>query len=181
MNIIYFILGGVLLWFLATYNHFIGLKNQVKNSYSGIDVQLKRRNDLIPNLVNTVKGYAEYEKSLLNEITQKRAGISRSLENKDLTEAAKQDEALSGALKSLFAVAENYPDLKANQNFLELQKELTRTEDNIAASRRIYNSNVMTYNTRISVFPNKIVANVFKFKPFEFFDTKDRGVVKFEQ
>ncbi|MFT4261262.1 MAG: LemA family protein [Candidatus Woesearchaeota archaeon] len=177
MTWLYVLLGLLLLWVLLTYNHFVSIKNNVKKSYSGIDVQLKRRNDLIPNLVNTVKGYAKHEKSLLESITKTRASLMNSLEGDDVRSIAKEEKTLSNSLKSLFAVAENYPDLKANKNFLELQKELSKTENNIAASRRIYNSNVMTFNTRITTFPNKLVAKMFGFKPYQFFETKKEDVV----
>lgn len=152
------------------YNGLITARNRVKESWSGIDVQLKRRSNLIPNLVETVKGYAKHEKSVLENVTKARSSL---LDAKDAKAAAGADNILTGALKSLFAVAENYPDLKASGNFKELQKELTDTETKIAASRQFYNSNVLDYNTKLQVFPNVIIANNFGFKPEEFFEVEE--------
>ncbi|MDD2678796.1 MAG: LemA family protein [Candidatus Nanoarchaeia archaeon] len=151
---------------IIAYNGLISLKNQVKNAWAQIDVQLKRRNDLIPNLVEAVKGYMKYEKSALKEITKARAGImnARSVEGK-----AKASSQLTDALKSFFAVAENYPKLKASNNFMHLQEEISGTENKIAYSRQYYNDVVMAYNTRIQVFPQSIIANIFKFKKMDSF------------
>lgn len=152
------------------YNGLITGRNRVKESWSGIDVQLKRRSNLIPNLVEAVKGYAKHEKSVLENVTNARSSL---LDAKDAKAAAGADNILTGALKSLFAVAENYPDLKASGNFKELQKELADTETKIAASRQFYNSNVLDYNTKLQVFPNVIIANNFGFKPEEFFEVEE--------
>lgn len=148
------------------YNNLVGLKNRVKNSYAQIDVQLKRRNDLIPNLVETVKGYAAHEKGVLEEVTKARTGVMNA---STIEETSAADNQLTGALKSLFAVAENYPDLKANSNFQQLQSELTDTEDKIAYSRQFYNDNVMKYNNACQQFPSSILAKLFGFKEEEFF------------
>jgi len=152
------------------YNGLITGRNRVKESWSGIDVQLKRRSNLIPNLLETVKGYAKHEKSVLENVTKARSSL---LDAKDAKAAAGADNILTGALKSLFAVAENYPDLKASENFKELQKELTDTETKISSSRQFYNSNVLDYNTKLQVFPNVIIANNFGFKPEEFFEAEE--------
>ena len=163
----------VILWFFLTYNSLIGLRNSVKNAFSGIDVQLKRRSDLIPNLINTVKGYAKHEKELLERVTKARTSIMDSSAQGDVKGMAQGENMLSGALKSVFAVAENYPDLKANQNFLELQEQLGETEDQIAASRRIYNSNVTEYNNKIEMMPSNIIASMFNFKAKDFFEAQE--------
>jgi LemA protein len=158
------ILGVVFLLFVGMYNSLIRLKNNVKKSFSGIDVQLKRRTDLIPNLINTVKGYASHEKELLESLTKARTSIINGSASGNVNAMAEGENMLSGALKSIFAVAENYPDLKANQNFLELQESLEETEDQIAAARRIYNENVNYLNTKIEVFPSNIIAGIFGFQ-----------------
>src|SRR4030065_2734441 len=155
---------------LGVYNGLITARNRVKESWSGIDVQLKRRTDLIPNLLETVKGYAKHEKSVFENVTKARSAM---LGAQTAKEAAQADNMLTGALKSLFAVAENYPDLKASDNFKELQKELSDTETKIAASRQFYNSNVLDYNNKIQVFPNVLIANTFGFKPEEFFEAEE--------
>ena len=182
MLALYIIGGVILLYILITYNSFISLKNQVLNSYSGIDVQLSRRNDLIPNLVNAVKGYAKHEKTLLQNLTNTRARLINSLENEDLKKIAKEDENISSCLKSVFAVAENYPDLKASENFLNLQDQLSRMENQIAASRRIYNANVTIFNTKLETFPNNLFNTFLKFEYFKFYklDKKQKEVKKFE-
>lgn len=172
-TLILIILGIVILVIVGAYNKFIRLRNAVKKSWSGIDVQLKRRADLIPNLVNTAKGYAKHEKTLLENITKARTQIMSGLENNDLAKTGKADSQLSGLLKSLFAVAENYPTLKANETFLELQKQLSDTEDQIAASRRIYNENVTYYNDALQVFPNNILAGIFGFKSKQVFEAAE--------
>lgn len=151
---------------VAMYNGLITLKNRVDEAWSDIDVQLKRRYDLIPNLVNTVKGYATHEKELFEKVTAARTAAMGAQSPHDKEEA---ENMLSGTLKSLFAVSENYPDLKANQNFLELQRELTDTEDKIQASRRFYNGNVRDFNTKLQVFPTNMLANVLRFTAREFF------------
>jgi len=157
------------IWIIAIYNGLIRLKNRVDEAWSDIDVQLKRRHDLIPNLVNTVKGYAAHEKEVFDKVTQARAAAMGA----GTAEAKGQAEnMLSGALKSLFAVAEAYPDLKANQNFLELQRELTDTEDKIMAARRFYNGNVRDFNTKIQVFPTNIFAGMLNFTKRDFFQAE---------
>ncbi|MCF7865871.1 LemA family protein [Candidatus Woesearchaeota archaeon] len=152
------------------YNALVRLKNQVKNSWSQIDVQLKRRNDLIPNLIETVKGYAKHEKGTFEKVTEARSVMMKagSVESK-----AEASNMLSDTLKSLFAVAENYPDLKANQNFLQLQEELAGTENKIAYSRQHYNDMVMVFNTKIELFPNNVFANMLNFKQEEYFKTPE--------
>lgn len=160
------VLIGLFLWFL--YNSLITAKMRVKEAWSGIDVQLKRRSSLIPNLLETVKGYAKHEKEVFLEVTKARSAL---LGAKDAKEAASADNMLTGALKSLFAVAENYPKLRASENFKELQEELSDTETKVAAARQFYNSQVLDYNTKIKVFPNVILANLFGFGPEQFFKT----------
>ena len=149
------------------YNNLVGLRNLVKNSYAQIDVQLKRRNDLIPNLVETVKGYAGHEKGVLEEVTKARTGVMNA---SSIEETSAADNQLTGALKTLFAVAENYPDLKANSNFQQLQSELTDTEDKISYSRQFYNDAVLKYNNACQQFPSNILAGLFGFKEETFFE-----------
>lgn len=168
--IIIIVLVGLVLWLIGVYNGLIKLKNRVDEAWSDIDVQLKRRYDLIPNLVNTVKGYAAHEKELFEKVTQARTAAMGAQTPADKEQA---ENMLSGTLKSLFAVAENYPDLKANQNFLELQRELTDTEDKIQASRRFYNGNVRDFNTKIQIFPNNLIAGMLNFAKREFFEAEE--------
>jgi len=151
-------------WFL--YNSIIVAKLRISEALSQIDVQLKRRADLIPNLVETVKGYAKHEKSLFEKVTEQRAKLVSA---KSVEEKAKANNQLTETFKSIFAVAESYPDLKASQNFLELQEEVSDTENKIAYSRQFYNSNVLDYNTKLKIFPNVLIANLFGFKEAEFF------------
>lgn len=151
---------------IGVYNGLIKLRNQVRDAWSGIEVQLKRRYNLIPNLVQTVKGYAAQEKTVFENVTKARAS---ALNAKTPGEQGKAENMLSGTLKTLFAVAENYPQLKSNQNFLDLQKELAMTEDKIQASRRFYNGTVRDFNTKLEVFPNNVLAGLFSFKKAEFF------------
>lgn len=167
------------IWIIAIYNGLIRLKNRVDEAWSDIDVQLKRRYDLIPNLVSTVKGYAAHEKEVFEKVTAARTAAMGAGTGAGKAEA---ENMLSGALKSLFAVAESYPDLKANQNFLELQRELTDTEDKIQASRRFYNGNVRDFNTKIEVFPTNIFAGMLNFTKRDFFEAKgeEKEVVKVE-
>lgn len=165
------ILIVVALWIMAIYNGLIKSKNRVDEAWSDMDVQLKRRYDLIPNLVNTVKGYATHEKELFEKVTEAR---TRAMNAGSTEEKVQAENALSGTLKSLFAVSENYPDLKANQNFLELQRELTDTEDKIMASRRFYNGNVRDFNTKIQVFPTNMIAGALKFSAREFFEAEEK-------
>lgn len=160
------ILGAVVIWAVWAYNNFVSLTNRVKEAWSDIDVQLKRRYDLIPNLVETVKGYAAHEAGTFEKVTEMR---TRAMNATAPAEKAEAENMLSGALKSLFAVSENYPDLKANENFVELQRELTDTENKIQAARRFYNSVVQDINTGVQSFPANIIANAFKFTEKEFF------------
>jgi len=160
-------LAVVALWVIAVYNGLIKMKNRVDEAWSDIDVQLKRRYDLIPNLINTVKGYAAHEKEVFEKVTEAR---TRAMNAGSTQEKAEAENMLSGTLKSLFAVSENYPDLKANQNFLELQRELTDTEDKIQASRRFYNGNARDFNIKIQVFPNNLIAGILNFTKREFFE-----------
>jgi LemA protein len=160
----------IVLFVVLTYNRLIALRNRVKEAFSDIDVQLKRRYDLIPNLVNAVKGYAGHEKGVLEKVTEAR---TRAMGASGVHEKAQAENMLTGALKSLFAVSENYPDLKASANFLELQRELRDTEDKIQASRRFYNTNVMSLNTKIETFPSNFIARGFGFKKEEFFELEE--------
>lgn len=157
-------------WLMAVYNGLIKLKNQVDEGWSDIDVQLKRRHDLIPNLIETVKGYAKHEKELFENVTKAR---SEAMNAKAPEDVAKAENALMGTLKSLFAVAENYPALKANENFAKLQDELTDTENKIQASRRFYNGVVRDFNIKIEVFPNNLVSKMFGFIKREFFEIEN--------
>jgi LemA protein len=164
------IVAVLVLMGIFMYNGLITLKNRVDEAWSDIDVQLKRRYDLIPNLVNTVKGYATHEKELFEKITLARTAAMGASSPAQKEEA---ENALSGTLKTLFAVSENYPDLKANQNFLELQRELTDTEDKIQASRRFYNGNVRDFNTKIQTFPTNILAGMLNFSKRDFFAAQE--------
>jgi LemA protein len=168
------------LYIVFTYNRLVRTRNQIDNAYSQIDVQLKRRYDLIPNLVETVKGYAAHEKSTFEAVTAARANAINAQQGSSPAEQAAAENQLSGALKSLFAVAEAYPDLKANQNFLNLQEELTSTEDRIAYARQFYNDSVLGYNNRIQSFPGNMIAGSFKFGQREYFegDPEATGPVK---
>lgn len=165
--IILIVLAVVVLWVVAMYNGLVTLKNRTEEAWSDIDVQLKRRYDLIPNLVNTVKGYAAHESGVFEKVTEAR---TRAMGAGTTGDKANAENMLSGTLKSLFAVAENYPDLKANQNFLDLQGELSDTENKIQASRRFYNANVRDLNTKIETFPSNIIAGMFNFVKREFFE-----------
>jgi len=156
----------IVLFFWFTYNKLVTLKLRVEESWAQIDVQLKRRSSLIPNLVETVKGYAAHEKAVFENVTEAR---SRLMSAETPGQKAEADNMLTGALKSLFAVAEAYPELKASENFGKLQEELSDTEDKIAYARQFYNQNVMEYNLRLKVFPDVVVANLFGFKAEEFF------------
>ena len=160
----------IILYLVSTYNGFIVLKTRIQEALSGIDVQLKRRADLIPNLVETVKGYAKHEKDVFENVTKARSALMGANSLKEKAEANNQ---LSGALKSLFAVAEAYPQLQASQNFKDLQRQLEDTEDKVAYSRQFYNSNVLDFNTKAQTFPNNIIAAMFGFKEFEFFQASE--------
>ena len=163
-------IGALVLWVIAMYNQFVQLANRVKEAWSDIEVQMKRRYDLIPNLLETVKGYAAHEKDVFEKVTQARAA---AIGAQTMPQHAQAENMLSGALKSLFAVAEAYPQLRANENFLELQRELTDTEDKIQAARRFYNGNVRDMNTLMESFPSNLVANIFKFQKQEFFELEE--------
>ncbi|MBI5947500.1 MAG: LemA family protein [Chloroflexi bacterium] len=162
----------LVLFIWSIYNGMVRGRIRVKEAWAGIDVQLKRRSSLIPNLVETVKGYAAHEKDVLENVTRARAQLDTARQGGHAAEAAQADNVLTGALRSLFAVAEAYPDLKANQNFLELQRELTDTEDKIAYARQFYNTNVGDYNEKIAIFPNMIFAGMFNFQPAEFYEAE---------
>lgn len=166
------VLVAAVFWLIFTYNRFVALRNRAKEAWSDIDVQLKRRYDLIPNLVETVKGYAAHERELLEKVTQAR---TQAMGAQTIKEKGEAENFLSSTLKSLFAVSENYPDLKASVNFLELQRELRDTEDKVQAARRFYNTNVRDLNIKIESFPDKIIAQTFSFKPMEFFGTNEEA------
>jgi LemA protein len=162
-------------WFILAYNRFVRLMTHAKEAWSDIEVQMKRRYDLIPNLVNTVKGYAKHESSAFENVTKARA---MALGAQTLHDKGEAENMLTGALKSLFAVAEAYPDLKANQNFLELQRELSDTENKIQAARRFYNTNVRDLNIATDTFPSNFVAKIFNFSKMEFFDLEGSEAAK---
>jgi len=169
---VYILIGLIVvlgLYFVAAYNGLVRLRNQVQNAWSQIDVQLKRRHDLIPNLVETAKGYMKHEQETLTRITEAR-NLARNA--KSVGEASQAESQLSAALGQFFVVVENYPDLKANQNFLALQEELTSTENKISFARQFYNDQVMRYNTAIQTLPRNIVAAIGGFTPKEFFEIK---------
>ena len=174
-----FIIIGVLvlivLWAVFAYNRFVRFINRAKEAWADIDVQLKRRYDLIPNLVNTVKGYAKHEKGTFEKVTEMR---TKAMQTGGIEEKGRAENMLTGALKTLFAVAENYPDLKANENFVELQKELSDTENKIQAARRFYNTNVRDLNTSLESFPQNIIGNLFKFTKREFFELEEGAEAK---
>lgn len=193
MNSIFIFVGIIFLiaiFFAATYNKFVKLIQRAKEAWADIDVQLKRRYDLIPNLIETVKGYAAHERETLDAVTEARATATSThidagnITPEQLAAMAGAESALSGALSRLLAVAENYPDLKANTNFLELQRELSDTENKIQAARRFYNGNVRDLNIAVQSFPSNIIANMFGFKAKEFFEleegSEEREPVKVE-
>ena len=175
--IIIIIIVVLVLWLVLMYNSLVRVRNQVVNAWAQIDVQLKRRTDLIPNLIESVKGYMKHEKSVLTEVTKARTAMMQA---QTPTKKAEANNMLTGALKSLFAVSENYPDLKANENFLQLQEELVGTENKVAYSRQHYNDMVMRYNTKIEVFPTNIFAGTFNFAKRESFEASaaDKEPVK---
>ena len=164
------IVAVLIIWAIAAYNRFVTLTNRVREAWADIDVQLKRRYDLIPNLVATVKGYAAHEAGTLEKVTEMRTRAMNATSPHDKEEA---ENMLSGALKSLFAVSENYPNLKANENFVALQNELSDTENKIQAARRFYNGVVMELNTRLASFPSNLIGSMFGFKASEFFQLSD--------
>ena len=175
------IVGGIvvvlIIVVIAMYNSLVQLKVRVEEAWSDITVQLKRRADLIPNLIETVKGYAAHEKEVFERVTEARSAVM-SATQKGPAETAKAENMFEGALKSLFAVAEAYPDLKANQNFMQLQQELVDTEDKIQASRRFYNGGVRDLNTKIEMFPSNIIAGMFNFTKREFFEVEEMASVE---
>ncbi|MFH1230815.1 MAG: LemA family protein [Planctomycetota bacterium] len=161
---------------IAIYNALVSLRNHIKESWADIDVQLKRRYDLIPNLVNTVKGYAAHEKAVFEKVVEAR---NRAFNNTGAYASQAVDEnQMLGTLKTLFAVVEKYPELKANENFLKLQQELADTEDKIAAARRFFNGNVRDYNNKVQMFPSNIIAGIFAFKSEDFFEVEDEVIRK---
>jgi LemA protein len=175
--VVWVILGIVVLVLIGgvvSYNRFVRQKNLVQESWQQIDVELTRRHDLIPNLVETVKGYAAHERGTLEAVTAARAAASAP--GSTPAQQAQQENVLTGALRQLFAVAESYPDLKASTNFLDLQRQLSETEDRIAAGRRFYNANVRALNTRVQAFPSSVIASVFGFKAAEYFEADDPNV-----
>jgi LemA protein len=172
MNILLIIVILIAVGLIGLYNTLIRSRNRVDEAWSDIEVQLKRRYDLIPNLVNTVKGYAKHEEKVFTQVTDAR---SRAMSAPTPNEKLQAENQLSQTIRSLFAVAEGYPELKANQNFLRLQQDLTDTEDKIQASRRFYNGNVRDFNTKLQMFPTNMIANMFNFKPRDFFDIDEKG------
>ena len=171
LNIVLIILGLIILWLIVGYNRLVTLRNRVQEALSDIDVQSKRRFDLIPNLVETVKGYMQHEKNVLENVTKARSALMSA--GNDLHKRAEAENMISGALKSLFAVAENYPQLRASENFLRLQDELADTENKIQAARRFYNGNVRDLNIKIESFPSNIIAKIFGFSKMEFFEIEN--------
>lgn len=167
ITIIVIVISVVLSWIIIIYNLFIRDRNRIKEAWSGIDVHLKRRHNLIPNLVAVVKGYSQHEKSLLEDITQKR---SEAVKSENLSDKAPAESDLSGMLKNLFVVVENYPELKANENFLNLQKQLVEIEDQLQYARRYYNGAVRNYNIRVESFPSNIIAGLLNFKQDNYFE-----------
>jgi LemA protein len=171
----YVLLGAILVlvfWFIGINNSLVQLRNRVANAFSQIDTQLQRRFDLIPNLVETVKGYAGHEKELFENVAKARSGYMGA---HSIGEKIEADNQLTGTLKTLFAVAESYPELKANENFLRLQDDLKGTEDKIAFSRQFYNDTVLKYNNQIAIFPNSMVANMLNFKEEAFYKTTEEA------
>ncbi|MBI2086641.1 MAG: LemA family protein [Candidatus Zambryskibacteria bacterium] len=172
LMIILLIVAVLVLWVIFVYNSFIRLINRAKEAWADIDVQLKRRYDLIPNLVNTVKGYAIHEASAFENVTKARAA---AVSAGSLAEKSQAENMLTGALKSIFAIAEAYPDLKANQNFAKLQDELADTENKIQAARRFYNRNVRDLNTKVDTFPSNIIASLFKIVKMDYFQLSEEA------
>ena len=165
----------LIIWFVLSYNGFVTLVNRAKEAWADIEVQLKRRYDLIPNLVNTVKGYATHESTAFEKVSEAR---SQAMQAGTPAQKGKAENALSGTLKSLFAISEAYPELKANTNFLQLQSELSDTENKIQAARRFYNTNVRDLNTKIGKFPSNIIAGMFHFAKMDFFDLGDNDAAQ---
>ncbi len=174
MTILFVILGVLVLWVIFSYNSFVRLVAHTKEAWADIDVQLKRRYDLIPNLIETVKGYAAHESGVFESVTKARASAISAESSGNLAAVAESENVLSGTLKSLFAVAENYPQLKADTNFLELQRELADTENKIQAARRFYNNNVKHLSIKLKTFPSNIIGTMFGFKEQSFFDLEGK-------
>jgi LemA protein len=170
MIIFIIILAVIVLWLIASYNGFVTLVNRTKEAWADIEVQLKRRYDLIPNLVNTVKGYAAHESTAFEKVTLARA---EAMSSKTVGEHSKSEALLGGAISGIFGIAEAYPELKANVNFLELQRELSDTENKIMSARRFYNTNVRDLNIKVEQFPSNLIASMFKFAKMELFDLPD--------
>ncbi len=168
--VVLIVLGFILLWILLAYNGLVTLRNRVREALSEIDVQLKRRSSLIPNLVETVKGYAKHEKEVFENVTKARSALMGAT---SLGQKAQANDMLTGALKSLFAVAEAYPELKASDNFKQLQEEISDTETKVAASRQFYNTNVLDLNNNLETFPTKMIGNTFGFQKEPFFQATD--------
>ena len=166
------LLAVFVFWLIGAYNALVGLRNRVKNAWAQIDVQLKRRHDLIPNLVETAKGYMKHERETLENITRAR---NLAVQAQGVGEQAKAESEVNRAMSNFFLVVENYPDLKANTNFLALQEELTSTENKIGFARQFYNDETMHYNNKIQMFPSNIIAGIFSFKESEFFEVEDPG------
>jgi LemA protein len=175
MYIVFGIIAALILYLVFKYNGFISLVNRTKEAWADIDVQLKRRYDLIPNLVETVKGYATHESTAFEKVSEAR---SKAMQAGNPAEKGEAENMLSGTLKSLFAISEAYPELKANTNFLQLQSELSDTENKIQASRRFYNGNVRDLNTAIGMFPGNVIASIFKFAKMDFFELEQDSVEK---
>jgi len=176
LSIVLIVLGIIILWVVIAFNGFVSLRNRTKEAWADIEVQLKRRYDLIPNLINSVKGYATHESSAFENVTKAR---SMAMGAQGPTKGhAEAENMLTGALKSIFAIAEAYPDLKANQNFLALQSELSDTENKIQAARRFYNANARDLNIKVESFPSNVIAGMFKFSKMEFFDLPDNDVAQ---
>jgi LemA protein len=177
METIGFIIGVIIvfvIWIIFTYNRLVSFRNRAKEAWADIDVQLKRRYDLIPNLVETVKGYASHEKEVFENVTKARANALSAEASGDPKKVGEAENQLTETLKSLFAVSENYPDLKASNNFVELQREIRDTEDKVQASRRFYNRNVLALNTKIETFPVNLIAGMFNFGKREFFEIENK-------
>ncbi len=174
-RIILIIAAIIVLWVIFAYNRLVLLLNRAKEAWADIDVQLKRRYNLIPNLVETVKGYAAHEKTVFENVTKARTAAMTAEQSGDPKKVGRAENFLAGTLKTLFAVAENYPQLRAAENFLELQKELSDTENKIQAARRFYNGNVRDLNIKIESFPANIIANLFRFKKMDFFEIEEKA------
>ena len=170
-TILIIVIVVILLWVMSTYNGLVALRNRVKDQWAQIDVLLKRRADLIPNLVETVKGYAKHEKNTLTEVIEAR---NKFVSAGSINEEIEANNQLTGALNKLFALSESYPELKANQNFISLQNDLKDTEDKISYARQFYNDTVLTYNNLVQMFPSNIIANMFKFEVYEFFKIEEK-------